>query len=62
MLNIAGQGTMRISITNVLGQTLQETCSEDNATLDLSRYDSGIYLVRIETESGVTVQKVNVRK
>ena len=28
MLNIAGQGTMHISVMNVLGQTLQETCSE----------------------------------
>ena len=62
MLNIAGQGMMRISVMNVLGQTLQETCSEGNVTLDLSRYDSGIYLVRIETESGVTIRKVNVRK
>ena len=62
MLNIAGQGTMHISVMNVLGQTLQETCSEGNTTLDLSQYESGMYLVRIETESGVVVQKVNVRK
>jgi hypothetical protein len=62
MLNITGQGTMHISVMNILGQTLQETCSEGDATLDLSCYDSGIYLVRIETEEGVIVQKVNVRK
>jgi len=62
LLNIAGQGTMHISVMNVLGQTLQETCSEGDATLDLSCYDSGIYLVRIETEKGVMVQKINVRK
>lgn len=62
MLNVAGQGTMHISVLNVLGQTLQETCSEGNATLDLSQYESGMYLIRIETESGVMVQKVTIRK
>jgi len=62
MLNVAGQGTMHISVMNVLGQTLQETCSEGNATLDLSQYESGMYLIRIETESGVIVQKVTIRK
>jgi hypothetical protein len=62
LLNIEGQGIMRICVSNVLGQTLQETCSEGNATLDLGRFESGMYLIRIETESGVTVQKVNVRK
>jgi hypothetical protein len=62
ILNVAGQGTMHISVLNVLGQTLQETCSEGNATLDLSQYESGMYLVRIETESGIEVQKVSIRK
>jgi hypothetical protein len=62
MLNIEGQDTMRISVMNVLGQTLQETCSEGNTTLDLSQYESGMYLVRIETENGVMVQKVTIRK
>jgi hypothetical protein len=62
MLNVAGQGTMHISVMNVLGQTLQETCSEGNATLDLSQYESGMYLIRIETESGIEVQKVSIRK
>ena len=62
ILNVAGQGTMHISVLNVLGQTLQETCSEGNTTLDLSQYESGMYLVRIETENGVMVQKVTIRK
>ena len=62
LLNIEGQGTMHISIANLLGQTLQETTSEGSTTLDLSCYESGMYLIRIETENGVMVQKVNVRK
>ena len=62
MLNIEGQGTMHISVSNLMGQKLMETTANGNATLDMSRFDSGMYLIRIETENGVFVQKVNVRK
>ena len=62
LLNIEGEDTMHISISNLLGQKVLEINAEGNATLDLGRYESGMYLVRIETENGVTVQKVNVRK
>ena len=61
-LNVSSCGTMHISVNNMLGQTLLEATAEDNATLDLSGYDAGIYLVRIETENGVMVQKVSVKK
>ncbi len=61
LLNIEGQGTMLISISNLLGQTLQEAKAEGNTTLDMSRFESGMYLIRIETENGVTIQKVNLR-
>ena len=62
LLNIEGQGTMHISISNLLGQMVCETSAEDSAILDLSGYGQGIYLVRIMTSDGVMVQKVNVRK
>ena len=62
LLNIEGQGTMRITVSNLLGQKLQEITAEDNIVLDMSRYESGMYLLRIEDESGVMVQKVNLRK
>ena len=62
LLNVSGCGTMLITVNNMLGQTLFETTAEDNATLDLSSYGQGFYLVRIATENGVTVQKVNVKK
>ncbi len=62
MLNIEGQGTMLISISNLLGQTLQETTAEGNIVLDMSRFESGMYLIRIESADGVTVQKINVRQ
>ena len=62
LINVNGNGTMRISVSNLLGQTLFERTAEDNATLDLGGYGQGFYLVRIATENGVTVQKVNVKK
>lgn len=62
MLIIEGQGTMHICLSNLMGQKLMEVEAEGNTTLDLSRYESGMYLVRIENENGVTVRKVNVRQ
>ena len=62
LLHIEGQGTMHICVSNLLGQKLQETTVNDNTILDLSRYESGMYLVRIENENGVMTQKVSLRK
>jgi len=62
LLNIEGQGAMRITVSNLLGQTLQETTAESNTTLDLSGFEAGIYFIRVETEFGMMVNKVTVRK
>ncbi len=62
LLNIEGQGTMHICLSNLMGQKLMEVEAEGNTTLDLSRYESGMYLIRIENENGVTVRNVTVRK
>ncbi len=62
LLNIEGQGTMHITVSNLLGQKLQEVTAESSIVLDMNRFESGIYLIRIETEEGVTMQKINLRK
>ena len=62
LLNVSGNGTMCITVSNMLGQRLMETSAEDRATIDLSHYGQGIYLLSIETANGVTVQKVSVGK
>ena len=62
LLNVHGNGTMHITVSNLLGQSMLETTANGSTTLDLSRYESGMYLIRIETESGITVQKINLRK
>ena len=61
LLNVTDNGTMRITVSNLLGQKLMEASAENNATLDLGRFGQGMYLVRIETANGIIVQKVNVR-
>jgi len=61
-LNIEGQGAMHISVSNLLGQKLLETSAEGNATLDLSRYETGMYVVNVTTENGSYVQKVSLIK
>ena len=37
-----------------------ETTIDGNAILDLSRFGSGMYFVRFETENGIMVQKINL--
>ena len=60
LLNVSGNGTMHITVSNLLGQILNEVTTEGNTTLDLSSYGQGFYLVRIATEKGFTIQKINV--
>ena len=62
ILNIEGNGEMTISVMNILGQKVLETTAPDNVTLNLSGLESGVYMVRIETENGTKTEKVNVRK
>ena len=61
LINVSGNGTMHITVCNLLGQTLKEMTAESNANIDLSGYGQSLYLVRVATETGVSVQKVNVK-
>ena len=62
MLNIHGQGMMCITVSNLLGQQLMETTADDSTTIDLRCFESGVYLIHVETEEGITVKKVNLTK
>ncbi len=62
LLNVSGNGFMHITVSNLLGQTIDETTAENSATLDLSHYESGLYFVRIENAEGVSLHKITVRK
>lgn len=60
LLHIEGEGKMYVSVSNSMGQTVMETTAEGSDILDLSRFGSGMYIVRIKTENGLSVQKINV--
>ena len=62
LLNVSGNGKMRITVSNLLGQTLKDITAENNVTLDLDDYEQGYYLVRVVTKTGISVHKVNVKK
>ena len=62
LLNVSGDGLMHVTVSNLLGQTISETQTEVNATLDLSSYGQGFYLVRIATGKGSVIKKIEVVK
>ena len=62
-LNISAEGLQRITVINALGQVMYDSnTNSDNAIINMSRYDAGIYMVRITTEKGMTTQRVSVVK
>ena len=62
LLNVNGNGTMRITVSNLMGQTLYESTSEGTAAIDLSSYGQGFYLIRIATDKGAVTRKIEVMK
>lgn len=62
-LNISAENMKRISIINATGQVVYDTAVDsDNEVVDMTPYDSGIYMVRIVTESGVDVKRITYVK
>ena len=62
LLTVKGQGEMRITVSNMLGQEKLNTVVNGQSTLELSRCEAGVYMVRVETANGVSIQKVTLTK
>lgn len=63
IVTIEAENLKRITISNMLGQIIYSDKAEGNAfEYDFSNHNAGIYLIRIETESGVAVKKVLVER
>lgn len=61
LLNVMAPGMSHITVMNLLGQVVYDTPLESNSlVLDLSSYESGIYILRIATAQGVVVKHVSV--
>lgn len=60
---IEAEGLRNITISNMLGQIIYEGNASGNAfEYDFSKHKTGIYLIHIETESGVVTKKVTVER
>jgi hypothetical protein len=61
LVNVMTPDMNHITLLNVLGQVLYDAAAEGNSlVLDLSRYEAGMYMVRVTTAHGVVVKRVNV--
>ena len=60
-VTIEAAGMSRITVVSVLGQVVYDTeVSEDTYVMNMSQFTAGMYMVRVYTESGVTVKRVTV--
>ena len=61
IINVESQHVMhKVCLLDYSGRMLQckEGLNEKNATMDVSGYEPGVYLLRIDTEQGRAVRKV----
>lgn len=62
-VTIEAEDLEHITISNLLGQTIFDGNASGNAfEYDFSKHKTGIYLIRVETSSGVAVKKVSVTR
>jgi hypothetical protein len=62
-VTIEANGMRRITVVSVLGQVVFDTeLNADNFTLNMAQFNAGLYMVRVYTESGMTVKRVTVMK
>ena len=60
-ITVAAEDMQQISIVNSIGQTLRQVNVEDETiTIDLSAFERGVYMLMIQTETGVIAKKVIV--
>ena len=61
VLNINAEAMTRVSIINTLGQTVYDQAVDaDDVVLDMTQFESGVYMLRITTENGVATQRIMV--
>ena len=62
-VTIEAAGMNHITVVNTLGQVLYDTnVNGDQMTMNLGQFKAGVYMIRITTESGVSVSRVTVTK
>lgn len=62
IVNIHAEGIKEVTIINALGQTVGTCCvCSDDITIDLSQYGNGLFMLRIVTEKGCSVERIMVK-
>jgi hypothetical protein len=62
-VTIQAKGMSRITVVSVLGQVVFDTeLDQDEYILNMAQFTTGMYMVRIYTDEGVTVKRVTVMK
>ena len=60
-VTIEAAGMSRITVVSVLGQVVYDTeVNADSYILNMAQFKAGMYMVRVATETGVTVKRVTV--
>ena len=62
-LNIKAHQITSLTIVNMMGQTvMKQSVDADGLVLDVSGLDSGMYLLNVETETGMVTRQINIVK
>ena len=60
-VTVEAEGMTSVSVYNALGQCVMErSVDESQARLELQNVDSGLYLIRITTQSGIVSKRISV--
>ena len=62
-ITVEAEGMNQVTLINMLGQRVYDVAVEGNMTIiSLADYESGLYMVRINTENGVITKQISVVK
>ena len=60
-ITVEVEGLQRLSVVNELGQVVYDAeVNGDEATLNMSQFGMGVYMIRIYAENGWSVKRVTV--
>ena len=60
-VTIQAKGMSRVTVVSVIGQVVYDTkLDQDEYILNMAQFNTGMYVVRVYTESGVAVKRVTV--
>jgi len=60
LLNVKSNGTVtNVNLVNTIGQVVYS--NNTNTTIDISKFESGVYFIQIDTEHGTTTQKILIK-